>query len=164
MLVEAWSDTGTPSRPAEGFARQIGAMYRAWAERRRMQCEKLEETSASGPYRLLLAVSGFGAYSILSGENGLHLLETPGEDGRKTRKVAARVRVAPQPEDPPRHGENLTKQARNVLAAHGAEAPAIVRRYREQPSPLVRDVVKGWRTGRLDRVLHGDFDLVVGDS
>ena len=31
----------------------------------------------------------------------------------------------------------------------------VVRRYREEPAPLVRD----YRTGRLDRVLAGDFDL-----
>jgi ATP-dependent Clp protease ATP-binding subunit ClpC len=35
-----------------------------------------------------------------------------------------------------------------------------VRRYREWPSPLVRDGVRGWRTGRLDHVLGGDFDLM----
>jgi hypothetical protein len=34
----------------------------------------------------------------------------------------------------------------------------IVRRYRLQPSPLVRDQ-RGWRTGRAERVLAGDFDL-----
>ena len=38
-----------------------------------------------------------------------------------------------------------------------------MRRYREQPSPLVRDMAKGWRTGKLDRVLLGDFDL-FGDE
>jgi ATP-dependent Clp protease ATP-binding subunit ClpC len=35
-----------------------------------------------------------------------------------------------------------------------------VRRYRGTPSPLVRDSVRGWRTGRLERVFAGDFDLV----
>ena len=42
------------------------------------------------------------------------------------------------------------------------EAPGstIVRRYRERPTPLVRDAVRGWRTGRLDFVLAGGFDLV----
>ena len=159
VLVEAWSDAGTSSRPADGFARQIGAMYRAWAERRRMQCEVLEERAAPGPYHLLLAVSGFAAYSILSGESGLHLLETPTEESRRIRKVAARVRVAAQPEIPPQHGESLTRQAHDTLAAHVVEMPAIVRRYRDQPSPLVRDVARGWRTGKLDRVLLGDFDL-----
>jgi ATP-dependent Clp protease ATP-binding subunit ClpC len=37
-----------------------------------------------------------------------------------------------------------------------------VRRYRRDPSPLVRDAVRGWRTGRLDSVLAGDFDLIEG--
>ena len=36
----------------------------------------------------------------------------------------------------------------------------IVRRYRERPTPLVRDAVRDWRTGRLDAVLAGGFDLV----
>ena len=30
----------------------------------------------------------------------------------------------------------------------------------EAPSPLVRDTERGWRTGRLDRVLGGHFDLI----
>ena len=50
-----------------------------------------------------------------------------------------------------------------LLGAH-AEAPTptrIVRRYRRTPSPLVRDGVRGYRTGRLDRVLAGDFDVVA---
>jgi ATP-dependent Clp protease ATP-binding subunit ClpC len=34
-----------------------------------------------------------------------------------------------------------------------------VRRYRPGRSPLVRDTARGYRTGRLDRVLAGDFDL-----
>jgi len=37
-----------------------------------------------------------------------------------------------------------------------------VRIYREQPDPLVKDRRRGWRSGRLDRVLAGDFDL-LGD-
>ncbi|MGI9523308.1 MAG: hypothetical protein ACR2PG_16870 [Hyphomicrobiaceae bacterium] len=32
--------------------------------------------------------------------------------------------------------------------------------YREAPSPLVRDLARGWRTGRVDLVLGGDFDLI----
>jgi ATP-dependent Clp protease ATP-binding subunit ClpC len=34
-----------------------------------------------------------------------------------------------------------------------------VRYYREQPSALVRDAASGWRSGRLDLVLDGNFDL-----
>jgi ATP-dependent Clp protease ATP-binding subunit ClpC len=37
-----------------------------------------------------------------------------------------------------------------------------VRRYREHPAPLVRDAVRGWRTGRAERVFGGDFDLFAG--
>ena len=43
-----------------------------------------------------------------------------------------------------------------------SDAPRIVRRYRRDPSPLVRDAARGWRTGRLDAVLAGDFDLIEG--
>ena len=41
-----------------------------------------------------------------------------------------------------------------------AESNTIVRRYRERPTPLVRDAVRNWRTGRVDAVLAGGFDLV----
>jgi hypothetical protein len=37
---------------------------------------------------------------------------------------------------------------------------SVVRRYRERPSPLVRDAVRGWRTGYIERVLDGNFDLI----
>jgi hypothetical protein len=45
-------------------------------------------------------------------------------------------------------------------AGGSASRARIVRRYRERPTPLVRDAVRGWRTGRLDAVLAGGFDLV----
>jgi ATP-dependent Clp protease ATP-binding subunit ClpC len=35
----------------------------------------------------------------------------------------------------------------------------VVRRYQSEPTPVVRDIRAGWRTGRSDRVLGGDFDL-----
>jgi ATP-dependent Clp protease ATP-binding subunit ClpC len=37
----------------------------------------------------------------------------------------------------------------------------VVRRYRLDGSPLVRDARQGWRTGRVDAVLAGDFDLLA---
>jgi ATP-dependent Clp protease ATP-binding subunit ClpC len=54
------------------------------------------------------------------------------------------------------------EQARQALAERVA-SNAIVRRYRAKPSPLVRDSVRDWRTGRLDRVLDGQFDVMVED-
>ena len=50
------------------------------------------------------------------------------------------------------------------LTSTPAEDAEVVRRYRENPSPLVRDVRRGWRTGRLDLVLAGDFDLIPADE
>jgi ATP-dependent Clp protease ATP-binding subunit ClpC len=38
---------------------------------------------------------------------------------------------------------------------------AVVRRYRRKPSPLVRNADGSWRSGRLDLVLRGDFDLLA---
>ena len=39
---------------------------------------------------------------------------------------------------------------------------AIVRRYREAPSPLVRQISGApWRSGKLDAVLAGNFDLIA---
>jgi hypothetical protein len=35
-----------------------------------------------------------------------------------------------------------------------------VRRYRLEPSPLIRDVRGRWRTGRAELVLGGQFDLL----
>ena len=68
-----------------------------------------------------------------------------------------RVRVAAQPDQPL---ADALAAARSALARDASADPRVVRRYREQPSPLVRDAVRGWRTGRIDRVWAGDFDLV----
>lgn len=51
------------------------------------------------------------------------------------------------------------KQTVQVLVG-GQGSRRIVRRYQREPSPLVRDSVRGWRTGRIERVLSGDFDRI----
>jgi ATP-dependent Clp protease ATP-binding subunit ClpC len=58
----------------------------------------------------------------------------------------------------------LKRQAIRILDAFATGSLVIVRRYRDKPSPLVRDSVRGWRTGRLNRVLDGDFDLIKSDA
>jgi ATP-dependent Clp protease ATP-binding subunit ClpC len=144
---------------AAAWASRIGAMYREWARKRRMRAALLGEEG--GPRRstpLVLAMAGFGAHGILAREAGLHVLEVPDADGGFDRSTA-RVRVVAQPAQPPAANQGELEHALACLA--GAAAPtAIVRRYREQPSPLVRDAVAGWRTGRIDDVLSGDFDLI----
>jgi ATP-dependent Clp protease ATP-binding subunit ClpC len=132
-------------------------MYREWARKRRMRASLLEGADAS---EFVLSIAGFGAHGILLRETGLHLFETPDAQGGFDRQTA-RVRVAPQPARPRPPQQSELAQALACLAAGGPPTTAIVRRYRAQPSPLVRDAVAGWRTGRLDQVLGGDFDLIT---
>ena len=121
------------------FGPRIVAMYRAWAQERGMRLEGSEE-QAGRRFRWTASVSGFAALRTLRPESGLHVLEVPDDRGGFDRR---RVRVTVTPEEP------------------GAPSRArIVRRYRERPTPLVRDSVRGWRTGRLDAVLAGGFDLI----
>jgi ATP-dependent Clp protease ATP-binding subunit ClpC len=65
-------------------------------------------------------------------------------------QVAARE---PRPE-----AAREAEEAQAALAAVGTSA-TVVRKYRWDPAPLVRDSVRGYRTGRIDRVMAGDFDL-----
>ena len=130
-------------------------MYATWAGRRGMRVERI----ASAEH--LYAVDGLGAGHLLETESGLHVLELvdPAGDGEDpTERVSAIVQVAPSAGPLPADRVALVQQAR---AAFGrARGPrSVVRRYRGGPSPLVRDAVRGYRTGRLDRVLAGDFDL-----
>jgi ATP-dependent Clp protease ATP-binding subunit ClpC len=129
---------------------QLLAMYMAWAERRNMRVEVLEQNAVE--CRARLAVSGFGALALLEAEHGLHALEYEAEDGG-TRRVAASVRIAPD------HAGRTRAQRLDI-----DDELRVCRRYRAAPSPLVRDSVRGWRSGRLDRVLAGEFDAVLADE
>jgi ATP-dependent Clp protease ATP-binding subunit ClpC len=164
LEVRGALEGGLPNPGCDDFARQIGGMYQRWGEKRRMRVDTLDEVTgdAHKPYALLLAVSGFGAYSILTPEAGLHVLETPNDPRRGFARHRASVQIVAQQGDPGDGGlDALRKAARTTLAALESGEPRIVRRYRSEPSPLVRDSVRGWRSGRLDRVLEGDFDLMA---
>lgn len=164
IWVQAARDSGVTAALNDEFAQKLGRMYRSWAEKRRMQIQLLEEAGGDGqvPYQLLLALSGFGSYTILQPEDGLHILEIPEQEEKSFKRCRVQVRVVPQPDEPAGPGiEPLRQQAFRAFESRGPTSIAIVRRYRERPSPLVRDSVRGWRTGRLDRVMDGDFDLVV---
>jgi ATP-dependent Clp protease ATP-binding subunit ClpC len=147
-------ETSLADPDAAEFALRLRDMYEAWSRRRGMRVQRLH--SGSG---YLLAVSGIGAYSILATESGLHVFESP-HDERSFDRAAVQVTVAPRPAAAP--DVEPLELARQALA--GLNVPAtVVRRYRERPSPLVRDSVRGLRTGRLDRVLAGDFDVMPED-
>jgi ATP-dependent Clp protease ATP-binding subunit ClpC len=137
------------------FADRIVAMYEAWATARGMQAELLE----AEPGRHELAVSGLGCWRILHREAGLHVLERGATgDGHATDRETVRVIVAPRAAGTAREGAELADAARRALEAAPA-ANVVVRRYRSEPSPLVRDSVRGYRTGNLEQVLAGEFDL-----
>ncbi len=151
LVVEVSSQDADPS-----FASRIAEMYEAWAGARGMRLERLAADTAGAH---VLAISGLGCWRLLHPEAGLHVLEHASVDGeRVAERETVRVTVAPRGTTPPADGERLDEVARAALAA--APSPnAVVRRYRTGPSPLVRDSVRGYRTGNLDGVLAGEFDL-----
>jgi len=138
----------------------LAGMYREWGRKRRMRVQVLRDGQAGADAQLaVLAVGGFGAHGILHREAGLHIMEVP-EAHEPLQRLSARVRVAPQPSQPRPATQSELDFALRCLAAQ-AGSNTVVRRYRRLPSPLVRDALAGWRTGRLDQVLGGDFDLIV---
>jgi hypothetical protein len=134
-------------------------MYRAWARRRHAQLEELESGRARN--QPLLLITGFGAYRLLARESGLHVLELSDSD-RGLSRLTARVRVAV----PPLGDLPADKVRAAVWQALDREAPAsnIVRRYRGDPAPLVRNNSGDWRTGRFEDVMRGDFDLLAASQ
>ena len=108
-----------------------------------------------------LLISGFGAHRLLAQEVGLHVLELSADE-KGSGRVAARVRLAVAP-----LGDLPADKLRDVLGeafARGPQPHAVVRRYRSEPSPLVRSMNGSWRTGKLDAVLGGDFDLIAASQ
>jgi len=153
LVIEPVFDGAGDRLATLAWCHKMTAMYRAWAGKRRMQIGDLPGAGRDKDTPILL-VSGFGAHRILSPEAGLHVFEP--SEGEAVR-VTARVRLAVVP-----LGDVPAAKERKVIIAALDEAPrpnAVVRRYREEP-PLVRDAGGKWRTGRLDLVLGGEFDLL----
>jgi ATP-dependent Clp protease ATP-binding subunit ClpC len=143
LLIEA--DEG-----GDALARDLQAMYEGWARSAGATCELVERGGEA--FRRVLLIEGLGVHRALAAETGIHVLERGGSRGAR-RAGTVHVAVEPwtgTPEDDP-----------TAFAAHLARAgeERIVRRYQREPTPLVRDGVRRYRTGRLDRVLAGGFDL-----
>lgn len=122
------------------------AMYLQWAEQRGMRATRSAPDVASGA--ICLQIGGGAAYQALRFESGMHVLDR--RQGDSDVRSSARVSVSADPpwDDPLAPDADLTR---------------ICRRYEDGPAPLVRDNVRGWRSGRLECVLAGDFDL-FGDG
>jgi ATP-dependent Clp protease ATP-binding subunit ClpC len=137
-------------------------MYRTWARRRGASIRDLDRGALRESDAWAAVVQSFGAHTLLDPENGLHVLETPAQEGPRPQRHMVRVHVLPVPSHDPAQELALDLARRALAHPDDAMARNVVRRYREHPSPLVRDSVRGWRTGRLDRVWSGDFDLLAG--
>ena len=162
LLIESKHDPAHEMQGADALVDRLGTMYRRWGQRRKMRVQVLEDRPR-GPGRsrsLLLAVTGYAASTTLAAEAGLHVWEEPDPRSPKASlQQRAQVRVEPWPDDTSEDPRALLTAAREVMAVPLAGAPAVVRIYRERPDPLVKGRRSGWRSGRLDRVLDGDFDL-----
>jgi ATP-dependent Clp protease ATP-binding subunit ClpC len=149
--------SGGESGESAQFASTLSGMYVAWADRRGMQVERVDAPDG----QLVLVVSGLGCGEILRAESGLHVLEHVDGDRDGSPVVdrdQVQVVVVARPPGEERSTADVEREA--AAALKNAETPSVVvRRYRPGKSPLVRDSVRGYRTGRLDRVLAGDFDL-----
>lgn len=152
IRIEPALDTSSDATGAPAWCDQLLGMYRNWASKRGMQASELRFEGAT-----YLLVSGFGAYRVMTQECGLHVLET-GDEDTATSRMVARVRVAPSPPGDlkaPSSGR-LLKQAIDG----GAVPSQVLRRYRGGDAALVRDARLGWRSGKFDQILNGDFDLI----
>jgi ATP-dependent Clp protease ATP-binding subunit ClpC len=150
------SDVDDQAR-GRAFLDQIAGMYGGWAARRGMKIRSLRDAADE---RVLL-VSGLGCGAILRPEAGLHVqehVEEARDGGQDVERLAVSVAIAAAPPGPDRGAEALLVEALEAL--DDTSYPArVVRRYRLEPQPLVRDAVRGYRTGRAEAVLAGDFDL-----
>ncbi len=155
LQVEPALERAGDREATRAWCARVLEMYRAWAANRHMQ---LSEVAGATPGSLpLLVISGFGAHRQLVREAGLHVLEAGDSEGRGRATARVRLAVAPLGDLP------ADRMRAALMAALQAGAPphAVVRRYRSDPSPLVRNMNGNWRSGRLDAVLGGDFDLIA---
>jgi ATP-dependent Clp protease ATP-binding subunit ClpC len=153
LAIEPVFDGSADRQATLDWCRKLSSMYRAWAGKRRMQMSVLPGAGDD----LVLLVNGFGAHRTLSCEAGLHVFDASESAGGASR-VTARMRLAivPLADIPP-------VKAKSAILKTLEQAPranAVVRRYRAEP-PLVRNADGKWRTGRLDLVLGGEFDLLA---
>ena len=152
VSVEIALEGGGETNGASAWCSQMLGMYKAWADRRSMQAREFVQDGVT-----YMTVTGFGAYRALIDEVGLHVLESGEDEGGNSRWVA-RVRVAAAPA-----GELKASSAGRELKRVIDATPltnTVVRRYRGGASPLVRDAKRGWRSGKFDEILAGDFDLI----
>lgn len=151
LVVEPVVGANNPrTDAADAWCAKLRAMYRGWAGLRHMRLNEIAPPADGEP---ILEIAGFGALRVLNAEAGLHVWEDAGGQ-----RLVARVRVSPGVTDPSRSRDPY--EARATLLAQTGDDTTVLRRYRRDPDPLVRDAKAGWRSGRLEAILAGNFDLI----
>ncbi len=135
--------------------KKIESMYKSWAKTRGMKIESIEESHNFDDISVIFSIAGFGAYSILNKETGYHIVEQSGTNEKQTIKSKILVSVIPiEPED-----YGLRDLSPLIRRFKKSSVPKNVRRYKFGKSPIVKDLVSSWQTGKLEKVLNGNFDL-----
>jgi len=135
----------------------LESMYEQWSGARGMQMKTISDASDER----IFVIGGLGCGQILERESGLHVFG-PGrtEASRRSDHRSSIVQVCvvesvPGPDEAP---EAILERARRSFDAVLCPTDP-VRRYVTGSAPLVRDRSRGYRTGRLNDVLSGNFDL-----
>ena len=157
LRVEPVFEKPAEHQATRHWCRQLLDMYRGWANNRHMQKSELAGDQGQQPW---LLISGFGAHRLLAQEVGLHVLEADEEKGARRATARVNIAVAPLGDLSPDKQQRALAEAFELSPRSGS----LVRRYRSAPSPLVRNINGSWRTGRLDAVLRGDFDLIAASQ
>ena len=145
-----------PNAAARAWTERLGQMYQDWAQARGMRVRVLEHEREAARLRLL--IGGFGAWQVLRDERGLHVLERG--DAAASERLRVRVSVVADGVGVGGVGVGVGVGVGGAASETDGES-RLCRRYQELPAPLVRDAVRGWRSGRLDAVLQGNFDLMA---
>lgn len=138
----------------------LTSMYRKWAKKRRMKIEAMNYRSNTENEQMAVwAVSGFGVFEILEKEEGIHLWEYKNESNQP-KKSMANIHILGLPNNSSDTSIELFEKVWfSYLPAQTNDSMQVTRRYVSASSPLVIDKVANWRTGNLDDVLSGNFDL-----
>ena len=159
LMVQPSQDTSTSRQRLDWFTEHVITMYERWGERRQMRPMVLQPYQEGRPF--VIAFAGLGAHSILKHEAGLHVWEEPAS-GKSFKRAKVQVRVVPQPEQLAQDAAGQLQQALEAFNKEAKPSRTIVRRYRRDPSPLVRDSIRGWRSGKLGDIFEGHFDVMLG--
>ena len=122
------------------FAEQLRTMYQSWAASRGMNLAEIRS-----PMYWAARINGFGALTILQPEAGVHHWA----EGKKGDRWQCKVHVIP-----------IAPGEKSIRFDQLPKLSGTTRRYQEVPTPLVIDKKRPFRTGRLDLVLKGHFDLI----